>query len=197
MGAALPFAMAGMSAGGTALSVMGSLKQAKAQKKQAAAQNELAKFQAAQLEQQATQTQAAGQYAALEQKRQSEILQSRALAIAGASGGGTLDPTVLKVISGLAVEGERAAQTETYNAESQASAERLQAASTRYEGYLGIKAGNVAAKASKMQAFSTALSGLADAGSMAYFGMSTPRGVSGNTPSFIDFQRGINRGGFN
>lgn len=183
MGAALPFAMAGMSAGGTALSVMGSLKQAKEQ-------NKLAKFQAAQLEQQANETEAAGQYAALEQRRQAEILQSRALAIAGASGGGTLDPTVLKVISGLAVEGERAVQSEIYNSKSQAQAQRLQATATRYEGYQAKQAG-------KIRAFSTALSGLADAGSMAYFGMSTPKGVSGSTPSFIDFQRGINRGGFN
>ncbi len=197
MAQVLPFAMAGMSIGGTALSVMGSLKQAKAQKKQAAAQNELAKFQAAQLEQQATQTQAAGQYAALEQKRQAELLQSRALAIAGASGAGTVDPTVLDIIGGIAKEGERAVQTETYNAESQAAAERLQAKATRYEGYNALQAGKIAAKGSKLQAFSTALSGLADAGSMAYFGMSTPKGVSGNTPSYIDFQRGINRGGFN
>jgi len=175
--------MAGLSAGGTALSVMGSLKQAKEQ-------NKLAKFQAKQLEQQAGQTEAAGQYAALEQRRQAEILQSRALAIAGASGGGTLDPTVLKVISGLAVEGERAVQSEIYNSKSQAQAQRLQATSTRYEGYQAKKAGTI-------KAFSTALSGLADAGGMASFGMSKPAGGGGSTPSYIDFQRGINRGGFN
>ena len=197
MGAAAPFAMAGMSMGGTALSVMGSLKQAKAMKAQAKAQYALSQFEADQLDQNATQVQAAGQYASIEQRRQSAILQSRALAIAGASGAGTLDPTVLKVISGIAVEGERAVQTETYNAESEAAGMRAQAGATRYGGAQALKAGNIAAKGAKIQAFSTALSGLADAGSMAYFGMSTPKGVSGSTPSYIDFQRGVNRGGFN
>lgn len=197
MAQALPFVMAGMSAGGTALSVMGSSKQAKAAKQQAKAQYALAQYEANQLDQNARETQAAGQYASIEQRRQSELLQSRALAIAASSGAGTLDPTVLDVIGGIAKEGERAVQTETYNAESEAAGMRAQAVATRYGGAQALKAGKIAAKGAKIQAFSTALSGIADAGSMAYFGMSTPKGVSGNTPSYIDFQRGINRGGFN
>ena len=66
------------------------------------------------------------------------LLQSRALAVAAASGGGALDPTVLNLIGGIAGEGQLAADTERYNAAVDAQGMRTQAAATEYEGKLAL-----------------------------------------------------------
>ncbi len=153
--------------GGSLLSAFGSMSEGKAQYK-------AAQFQAAQLDQNAGQAKAAGQRDAAQEIRQSELLQSRALAVAGASGAGAVDPTVLRIISGLAGEGALAAQTAMFNADEQARGMRTQAAATRFEGA-------ETRKASKVRAISTILSGAgtaAMAGSRfsngGWFGMGRP-----------------------
>lgn len=166
----------GMSMGGSLLSAFGSLTQGREQ--YAAAQ-----YQAKQLYQNAGQAEAAGQREAAVQIRQSELLQSRALAVAGASGAGTVDPTVLRIISGLAGEGQLAANTAMYNAGEAARGMRNQAAA-------GIFEGKQAKKASKVAALATVLSGAGNAAmagsrfnNSGWFGMSGPSGVGGYTPS--------------
>lgn len=63
---------------------------------------------------------AAGQYAAEDGRRKTQILLSRAQAVAAASGAGVLSPTVMNLISGLTSEGEIEAQTTYYESKSRA-----------------------------------------------------------------------------
>lgn len=174
-----PLTLAAIGAGlaGTAMSTFGAIRQGQAA-------NAAAKFEAQQLEQRAKEQEAAGQAAALEERRRSQILQSRALAVAGASGGGALDPGVLNIISGLEGEGEQAFQSELFNARSRAGTLEAQAAGRRFEG-------KQAKSASLVNAVSTALSGVSDAAMAGanFFGGPRPDGGS----DFDDFTRARNR----
>ena len=93
-----------------------------------------AQFKSAQLEQQGIAEQASAQQAFLERRRQSRLLESRAKAVAGSSGGGVGDPTALNIISGLAGEGEFGAQSALFEGESAASLLNTQSALALYEG---------------------------------------------------------------
>lgn len=161
--AILPALMAGLSLAGTAVSTVGAIRQGQAQQ-------QAAEFEARQMDVSAKAVEAAGQHAALERRRQSELLQSRAQAVAGASGFGAVDPDVLKIIGGITEEGERSFQTELYNAQQQAMGIRNQAVATRFEGQEARRGGQI-------RAVSTALSGAADAGSIYAFGQSQPFGA--------------------
>ena len=169
--------LAAVSLAGTAIGTVGAIRQGQQQKLNA-------DYEALQLEKNAKQTEAAGQQAALEKRRQFSIMQSRALAIAGASGAGALDPDVLNIIGGLNMEGERAYGTELYNARSNAGMMTSQAAAARYQGQQAQTAGYVRGAA-------TALSGIADAAGMTYFGQSSANPM--HSGRYIDFQRGISR----
>ena len=65
-----------------------------------------AKIRAVQLEEKAGQERAISQRKAVNVRRQAKLAESRALALAAASGGGASDPTVMNIISGIAGEGE-------------------------------------------------------------------------------------------
>lgn len=175
--AILPAVMAGVSLAGTALGAMGAIRQGQQQKLSA-------EYEALQMRKNAKQAEAAGHHAALEKRRQYDILQSRALAVAGASGAGALDPTVLNMIAGLNAEGERAFGTELYNARSDSNAMTAQANATEYQGQQSERAGYIRGAA-------TALSGIADAAGMTYFGQTNANPA--HSARYIDFQRGINR----
>ena len=131
-----------------------------------------ADYQAAQLRVNAGQAQAQGQAASVDEMRRSRLIQSRALALAAASGGGASDPTVIHLISNLALEGELARRTQLYNGDERARSLRNQALATEYEGltnqYAGINAQNAAnasadaiSTAGKWQVASTLVSGAA------------------------------------
>lgn len=137
--------IAGANVAGTFLSAAGTLEGGEAQQRAAS-------YQAAQMRRNAGQEQAAGIQAAKEEARKAELIQSRILAVAGASGAGALDPTVINLISQTAAEGELASMTRIYNSEVAAQGLREQAAATEYEGVL-------AKRASKYKAYSTMLSG--------------------------------------
>lgn len=99
----------------------------------------------------AGQARAAGQQVGEEELRKSELMQSRILALAGASGGGAMDPTVVSLMSKTAAEGKLAQATRIYNSEEQARGMEMQADTALYEG----KAAKVA---SRYQALGTLLS---------------------------------------
>lgn len=174
---AAPLLFAGMSAIGTAISAYGSLQQGKAAQQQA-------NFEAAQMDANAKQVDAAGQRAALDRARETDVLLSRAQAAAGASGFGSVDPDVLNIIGGITEVGEKNKQAELYNSGSQSTAMRTQATATRYTGAQ-------TRRASTISAASTILSGAADAGAMGYFGQS-----QGFNPNDI-FKQGGRSTGFN
>lgn len=177
-----PFTIAAIGVGlaGTAMSTFGAIREGQAA-------NAAAKFEAQQLEQRAKEQEAAGQLSALEERRKSNILQSRALAVAGASGGGALDPNVLNIVSGLAGEGEQAFQSELFNARSRAGTLEAQAAGRRFEGKQAKTAGLI-------KGVSTAFSGLSSAamGGASFFGGTKP---VGDAPAlgFDDFVTAGNR----
>jgi len=93
-----------------------------------------AAYKAERLKTEAIQEQAIAQRSFIEKRRQSRLAESRAVAVAGASGGGVGDPTVLNIISELAGEGEFGAQSALFEGESAASLLNTEAALALYEG---------------------------------------------------------------
>lgn len=134
--------------GGTVLSAMGSLKEGNNA-------NKLAKYQARQMETNAKQAVAEGTFAAEEERRKTDLLASRAMAVAAASGGGALDPTVVKILQGIESQGSLNSATEMYNASESARGMTDQAQATRYSGKQAKKAG-------QMKAIKSVLSGAGD-----------------------------------
>lgn len=125
------------------------------------AANANAKFQAAQLEQQAGQERASAQRLAVAERRRSAIMQSNAQAAAAASGGSATDTTVLNLIGDIAKEGEFNALSALFEGEERARGLQLQSATARMEGkrtqkqgmFSGISTivGGVTSAASKYQ----------------------------------------------
>lgn len=122
--------------GSTVLSMMSASKQADAQNAAAKANadnaNAAALANQQQLNQQAGQETAAGQYAAANARLKSQLMLSRAQAVAAASGGGPLDETLMNGIIG---EGEKAAGFQAYSAKERASG-------LTYRGQVGVAEAN-------------------------------------------------------
>lgn len=158
----LPIAAAVVSIAGTVMSGIGQRKAAKAQaaytEQQAQAYAVAKETEAAQYEEQALSETATAQRAAFEEQRKSRILQSRAMAVAGASGGGVSDPTVVDIISDLAGEGAYRSAVAMYEGGQRTKGARQAAAAARYEGATGLASGSASA-ASQRQAGNTALLG--------------------------------------
>jgi len=159
-----------MQIGSTVLGLVGASQQASAQREAGAAADQAAQYRAAQLEQQAGQERAASQRKSIEARRRSALAMSRAQALAASSGAGALDPTVLKIMSGITGEGELEARTELYQGEERAIGQEAGAAASRYEGAQARRAGEIKAK-------STILGGLTSAG------MSLSRYAPGPSPT--------------
>lgn len=120
-------------------------REAAARRAQGKAQQEADYLAASQMEQNAGQDQAAGQINAANAQRQSELIQSRALAVAGASGAGMSDPTIVKIMGDLAKEGQLAVDTQLYQGDEAARQGRFAAKVKRYEGDQARKGLNIAA----------------------------------------------------
>lgn len=134
MGAlALPLMVAG-----TALGASGALQ--RGQQKRAESE-----FEAAQLEQAAGQHQAAAQRQADTEARQAKYAESRAQAVAAASGAGASGRTVTDIIGRIAQEGSYREALARYQGDSDARQFRLRAAADRVSGANAEKAGNLAA----------------------------------------------------
>lgn len=86
------------------------------------------------------------------ERKKSRYLRSRALAVAGASGGGVSDPTISNILTGIDVEGEMNALNAMWSGDTTASGLRTSARMTRSEGRSAKRAGYTSA-------FTTALSG--------------------------------------
>ena len=102
------------------------------------------KSEATQLDTQAGQDRASSQRAAIEQRRQARLLQSRAQAV-GAASGGASDPTVVNIISRLAGEGQYRALTALYEGEEMARSKEMQARARRQEAKNTKRAGYISA----------------------------------------------------
>lgn len=105
------------------------------------AQNAEAQFEAKQLLMNANKAKAVAQREAAEEVRQSELVQSRILAVAAASGGGASDPTVMRLIGKQAGEGAYRAALAIYKGDDRAQQLELAAKAKRYEGEMAARAG--------------------------------------------------------
>lgn len=130
-----------------AATVASTIFSANAAQEQGKQQQQAAQYQAQQLDQNAGQQQAAAQRAAMEQRRRGMLAQSRALAIAAASGGGH-DPTTVDIIGDLAQETTYRSMLDLYEGDDKARLLRQQAAGARYGGEVARQAGSMNATAS-------------------------------------------------
>lgn len=142
---------AGFSTLGTIITVGSTLLSAVSSIQEGNAANKAAKFEATQLETKAKNERATSQLAAQEQRRQANLVTSRARAIGAASG---VDPgagvTDLQNEANIAGEGEYRALAELYSGENRARGYQDQAKARLFEGKSYKQAG-------KMQAASTIL----------------------------------------
>lgn len=93
-----------------------------------------AKYVSAQLRQNAGQAQAASQRQAFDIDRQTQMIQSRALAVAAASGGGASDPGVVSIMAQTASEGAYRKAMALFNGDDKAAGMESQAEAAMYEG---------------------------------------------------------------
>lgn len=155
----MAYTSAGLIIGGTLMSAKGQMDAGAAAAKQGAQEQAAANYQGAILDQQAGQTQASSQLQAVNTRRQAGLVNSRAQAVAAASGAGATDPTVLGVQGQITREGEYSALTSLFNGEEQARGLESQAALTRYSGRARAEAGQARQSAAQYQAFGTILQG--------------------------------------
>ncbi|PTE11540.1 hypothetical protein [Mesorhizobium helmanticense] len=123
-----------------------------------AAQNSAAKFEAQQLDMKAKEETAAAQRDALAKRREGAIINSRALAVAAASGAGagTEAPTIVKLMADTAGEAEYNAGTAMYGGNSRAAGLRDSATGRRASGKASLLG-------SIFSGFGTAAKGISDA----------------------------------
>lgn len=107
--------------------------------------NDAAKLQAQQLTDRANNERAAAQYKADNQRRELRYLQSRAQAVAAASGAGATDPSVLNIMGNNAMEGERHALASLWEGEDMARGLEYEASVTRWKGKVAKQQGNLSA----------------------------------------------------
>lgn len=128
----------GLMVGSTVLSAASSIQQGKAQQQlmnyQAQQAQNIANAQAQQLEYQAGQERAASQQRLIAENRTKRLAMSRAQALAAASGGGSLDPSVINIMGDLETQGEYNKGTIMYEGEEAAKGNEYQAAVTRSQG---------------------------------------------------------------
>lgn len=125
-----------------------------------AAKRAASEFEAKQLEVQAGDAIAASQRDAMEQKRHATLVQSRALALAAAGGGGASDPTVVNIMSKITGEGAYRQAVALYQGEDKARLLRMGAAGKRYEGQVAETLGVASEESYKRTAQAANLKGL-------------------------------------
>lgn len=110
-----------------------------------------ANIQAQQLDIAGGQEIAASQHQAEEERRKAQLVASRAQAVAGASGGGASDPTVLDTISDIAARGEYDAMVALYEGNERARAMRNKGDVARAEGKSQENAGYIRATSTAIE----------------------------------------------
>jgi hypothetical protein len=124
---------------GLGLQAEGGMQAKKDAKEIARRKREAAEFEALQLEQQAGQALAASQRTLFSEQRTSALVQSRAIALAASSGGAS-DPTVVRIISGIASEAAYRQSMAIYQGEDRARSLRLAAQTNRISGEITASA---------------------------------------------------------
>lgn len=118
---------------GTLFSLGGSVLQAVSGSNQAKATEQAAAANQVQLNNKANADAASGERAQEQQLQKTKMVQSRATALAAASGGGASDPTVLNLVGDIGAQGEYNAAMELYNGQSRATTDINQGQNDVYE----------------------------------------------------------------
>lgn len=170
--------------------VMGTLASGRSELAAGRAQQTAAYSEAAQMRQNAGQVQASAQRGAEEKRRQAQLMVSRAIAVAGASGAGVSDTAVANLIARLEGEGELAAMTSLYEGDTEAAQMRRQAGAREYEG-------SSMYAASKTKAFGTLMEGAKGLSDL-FPGEGTPKekAKASTTPSPYSLSSGKSSFGF-
>jgi len=129
----------------TALSIAGTVFSAVNSYREGQAAKVAADSQAAQLRQQAGQEAAMSQRDAILQRRKGAYAMSRARAVAAASGGSVLDPSVLNIMGDIESETESNVLNALYTGKERATGLNYQADMRSFEGKQAAKAGLVRA----------------------------------------------------
>lgn len=116
-----------MELAGTALKVFGKIKAGNEAKRSA-------DREAAQLRDEAAARRVEGQLSAQEEKRQARLVESRALAVSAASGGGVSNTTITNVLGDIHAEGDYRALMRRYSADTEAKGLEKSAANVQAGG---------------------------------------------------------------
>lgn len=119
----------------------GSVLEAYYARREAERRRAASKIEANALNVQAGQVVAEAQRDVLDVRRVTQLAESRAIALAAASGGGATAPTVLNIISRISAEGAYNAARALYAGEERARQLKMQAIVREYEGELALEAG--------------------------------------------------------
>ena len=158
---------AGTAVVGTVMSTAGQMKAAKDAKNianyNAGNQRKLAEYNAGRDEEAARQEEAASHLRVKEATRQARMKASRVLALAAASGGGTMDMDVMNAIAGFEEEGDYESRLALYEGSDRARNLRAKGAAGIWEGETGARGvmyeGAARASAAKNKAVGTIMSG--------------------------------------
>lgn len=142
---AIPLAIAS-----TVMSASNSLASGKAQAR-------ALEFQAQQAEQNAIAEQATSQRQAISERRKANLLQSRAQAVAAASGAGASDVTVNELMGDIGAEGDYNVLSALFEGDTRASGQRMYADARRFEA-------KEAKRYARSQAISTIMNGASSIG---------------------------------
>lgn len=150
--------MAALAAIGSLVGAVGTIAAGKAAKKDQ-------DFQAVQLDQKANEERASATRVAAQSRNEAALVDSRAQALAASSGGGagTDAPTIVKLMSGIAGQGELNAQTNLYTGFSRGAGLNDQASAAR-------RSGKASLLGSYLNAFGQAAGGLGKASTSGAFG---------------------------
>lgn len=142
----------GLAVGGTLLSAYGQIQQGQAADAMGKANQQSAEFSAKQMEINAGQERASAQRKMLEEGRKKNMALSRAQAVAAASGGGTLDPSIVDIMGDLEAEGEYNKRAALFEGEQRAQDLESGAMVQRYQGSMSRMAGKAEKKSSYVAA---------------------------------------------
>lgn len=166
---------------GTVLNYSAQRKAAKNERQAADDRQHAAGVEAAHMDQQAGLSIASAQRQMLEERKNARLLESRALAVAAASGAGASDTTVMNVISRIAAEGSYRSSIALYEGKERARQLNVGADIRREGGDLQADYGRQAAKAHEISSIGTLFQG---AGSLyARYGMTRTSAASGPSSS--------------
>lgn len=155
----------------------------KAMNAQAAADTQKARIEGEWADRRAGEERAAAQRTALTEKRKADLAQSRLTAVAGASGSGAADPTVLDLWGDIGKEGQLNQQNVTAAGEQRASG-------LEFQGDLGNWTADANARIKRASAQSTLIGGLLGAGSTMAGGVNQYR-----TPMASNYSNPLARSG--